>query len=625
MVRHQPTIGSASPRLEGCGGEILRARKSRLRRPPRRYRSANLKAGTLPHRAFHDGSEEAASMCVQTSSDDPSSRSARRGSRPTSARALVPLAAVAALALSACGSTSNGSGSGTSASTADATRWITTTPAPTGDLGTVGWNLLLEPAKLDPAESNNYGESVVLANLCESLQRLNPDFTISDGLATVRANADRTSLVYSIDPRARFWDGKPVTGEDASYSLQKAWRPFGMPTWNNYFDSVERIAATGERELTVTLRHPDLMFEQIMATSAGAVVEKAYAEPLGDRFGTPSTGTMCSGPFRFDSWKSGANLKISRNDDYWRGTTAKTREIDFSFLAGDATQTTALLSDSIKGMYNPPFTALRQLGDHGQVFYGESLLGFYLIPSRKPGPLQDPRIREALYLALDRKAVADTAFSGAARPAHSLLPPAVYQGIDPARDESNGGSEADIERARRLVEEAGSPREPIILAANTSITESMNQTLQALAEAGRAIGLNTQFKSITLGQYYSLFNEPDGWKAVDADAFGSQYNVPVADPLTLYRAWSRPDNYENYGGFRDPATSRLIDQAAREPDLERRNALLGEIDRSLFAQKPWIPIVDVANTLYLGPGVTGPPASFVDFFSPWAMELGSTR
>lgn len=507
---------------------------------------------------------------------------------------------------------------------ADASQWITSTPPAKGALDSVTWNLLLEPAKLDPAESANYGESVVLSNLCESLQTLNPDFSISDGMARLTANEDRTELVYTIDPKARFWDGKPVTGEDAAYSLTRVWKPTGVPYWSSYFSAVKSIEATGEREVTLTLRHADLLLEKLMATSAGAVVEKAHSKAH-PALGTPKSPPMCSGPYRFVSWKAGSSVTIERDDAYWRGVTAKTKKIVFSFLQGDATQTTALTGDAVQGMFQPPFTGLGRLKEHGNVYYGKTLLTFYLIPSKKPGPLQDVRIRKALFLALDRTAVAGTAFSGAALPARSLVPDTAYGGVTPARSEGTGGSAAELEQAKELVRQAGSPKQPIVLVAATGITESMNQTLQALVEAGKAIGLNMVFKPITLGQYYGMFGDPKGWQAVDGDGFGSQWNLPVADPLAQFHIWGAPDDASNYGGFTDQQAAELIGRARAASDAGARDRLMSQADRRLFDQLPWLPIVEVASTVYLNREVTGPPASFVNWYYPWAAHLGAAK
>lgn len=537
-------------------------------------------------------------------------------------RRIAPIAIISALvavslALSGCASPRATTGSVES-------KWVTTTTKASGPVDSVMWNLLLEPQSLDPANAMNYGENTVLGNLCESLLKQIPDFSIVAGLASLTANADRRVLTLDIDPAATFWDGSPVTGEDAAYSLTRMWRPKVTSAWIGYFSAVTAIEATGQRQVTITLAHADLLLEKILATTAGSVLKKSAAEAVGDRIGTADAPPVCSGPYRFGEWKQGSQLSIERNDSYWRGTKPLVREVVFTFLQGDATQTTALTGNAVQGMYNAPFTGLTQLAKGGQVVYGDSPLTFYVTPTRKAGPLQDARIRRALFLALDRSAVAKTAFAGAAVPARSLLSPSTYGTVTEAKSAGTGGSDEELAQARALVKEAGSPSDKIIIAAFTGITQSMNQTLQAMVEAGQKIGLNIEFSSITLAQYYGLFGDPNGWQGINADAFGLQDFVPVADPLALYTRWMTPDNGENYGGFANPELTAQIAAAAAQPDAAARTGELSALDAKLSEQMPWIPVVNVANVLYMGKSLTGPPASFVNFFTPWAAELGAT-
>ncbi|WP_194238552.1 ABC transporter substrate-binding protein [Streptomyces spongiae] len=504
--------------------------------------------------------------------------------------------------------------------------WATTTPRATGNLDTANWNLILEPTTLDPQQASNYGVNDVLSNMCESLQTLNPDFSISDGLASLKVENRGKRLVYSIDAKAHFWNGQPVTGADAAYSLTRAWHPSAQqaPIYNQYFAAVTAIKATGPREVTVDLQHPDLLFQKMMATFAGSVVEARYSKAHPD-FGKPSVPPMCSGPYTLKSWKTGSKLTLERNQDYWRGVTAKTRQVVFSFLQGDSSQTRALTGGAIQGMYQPPTSALSRLGEHGKVYYGKSLLSFYLVPTAKTGPLQDPRIRQALFLALNRTAVARTAFGGAAAASRSMLPADVYGPVKATKSDGTGGSPDEIAQAKRLVKEAGSPTTKIVLAGAPAISDSLTQSLQAIAEAARKIGLNATYKPVTLGQFYDLFSGPQGWRSTGSDAFGSQWNLPVADPQAQFSVWANPKDPTNYSQFTDGTASKLIRQAAAEGDTAKRDELLARADRRLFDRLPWVPVVDVANVLYLDNSVTGPPASFVNWYSPWAQQLGASK
>ena len=540
----------------------------------------------------------------------------------------VPLT-VAACGNGGTGSSGGGGGVSAKASSAatiaqDPSHWISTTPAATRDVASVNWNLLLEPQSLDPAQSNNYTNEVV-ANLCEGLQTLQPDFSVTTGLATFHA-AGGTRLVYDINPRARFWDGKPVTAQDAVFSLKRVIDGPGQAWWDPaYFSAVKSVTATGRLQVTVTLRRPDALFNELMATSAGAVQEAAFVNAHHGTVGTPKTGIMCSGPYRYVSWTSGEQIVIARNDSYWRGVTAKVKKLTFSFLQGDATESTALLGNAIQGMYNAPYTILKRLAQHGHLYYGKSLLEFLVTPTTKPGPLQNPLIRHALFMALNRAAVASSAFGGAAVAARTMLPPDAYAGVRSSASAGTGGSAAELAQARKLVRQAGSPKQQIILAMDPGITDSATATMEALAQAGHSIGLTTVFKSVTLGQYYGLFQGGNGWKPVNADGFAEQSYPPVADSLSEYQTLTSTKDPSNIGRWSDPAFNRLVAQASAEQNAGKRAALLARIDAIAYQQMPFIPIVDVSNTLYMGPGLTGAPAAFTDFFSPWAATLGASK
>ena len=94
----------------------------------------------------------------------------------------------------------------------------------------------------------------------------------------------------------------------------------------------------------------------------GVVVEKAFAESKGRKFGTPQGGTMCTGPYKVGSWKAGSTLNAVRNDDYWDAShKPKVAEIDFKGVPDDSSMTSGLLTGEIDGSYPQPLTTLDQL------------------------------------------------------------------------------------------------------------------------------------------------------------------------------------------------------------------------------------------------------------------------
>ena len=77
------------------------------------------------------------------------------------------------------------------------------------------------------------------------------------------------------------------------------------------------IDATGSDQVTIKLKQPDNWLLGELSQMPGIVLEKAYVESEGKAFGTPSGGTMCTGPFKLKSWRPGRDLTAVRNDAYW--------------------------------------------------------------------------------------------------------------------------------------------------------------------------------------------------------------------------------------------------------------------------------------------------------------------
>ncbi|MER6985077.1 ABC transporter substrate-binding protein, partial [Streptomyces carpinensis] len=291
-----------------------------------------------------------------------------------------------ALTLTACGTTALGGAQ----LAHTAANLATTTAAAAHGVDRITWNLPYEPQTLDPIRSFNYAENTALANMCESLMRLTPDLKIRPGLAEKAENPTPTRWVYTLRRDVRFWDGNPMTADDVAASLNRHLDPALGTWWSDYFQTVASIKATGRYRVTVDLKQPDVLFNQAMATAAGAVVEKSFLDKADRNLGSPTGGLMCTGPFEFASWKPGDSLRLTRNDHYWNSELkAKSRTLLFRFIADETTAVNALRSGEVDGQYFylPP-AGLSQLRDSraGSVTLGRSLTFWALLGAARSGP-----------------------------------------------------------------------------------------------------------------------------------------------------------------------------------------------------------------------------------------------
>lgn len=539
-------------------------------------------------------------------------------------RSLATLAALSAGCLAMAGCSSATGHGAASAASGDSSSTLTT-PAATKNLASLTWDLFYEPTSIDPAHSANYAENEVVANLCDSLLRQNPDLSISSGLASA-ANPDPTTWVYTIRPGATFWDGSPVTAGDVAYSLNRNLTPAVGSFFVNYYRNVTSITATGPLTVTVKLKQPDALFNQAMGTAAGAVVEKAYAVAKGTTLGSPTGGVMCSGPFRFVQWHAGEDLVIKRNDAYWdTAHRAKAAEVDFKFVGNAGTQANALLTGQIQGMYQAPIDSVDKLSasTSGKLYRGKGLVQTDLLVNKTNGPLADPRIRRALSEALDREAIAETLYQGTATPALRLVTPAAFGSAKAVYEAASTPikASADLEAAKKLVKDAGSPTAAITFAYPGGGSAAVDQFANYLQQAGKQIGLNVQLKPIPPQSYANIFFDPTVRKGVDL--FYSLWYPDFADAYDVYTNFRGGGSIYNYLGYSDANVNALLDAAGRTYDPVQRAKSVVKAESKILQDLPWIPVVDMDNLLYLNNQVTGAPASFVELYYPWAADVGA--
>jgi peptide/nickel transport system substrate-binding protein len=519
----------------------------------------------------------------------------------------------------------------------DEAKLLTTTPKAIGGLSTVSWNLFYEPTSVDPAHALDYTENEVVANLCDSLVRMNPNFTYSPGLATY-SNPNPTTWVYNIHPGVKFWDGQPLTGQDVAYSLNRNLDPSVGSYYSDYFQFVKSITQTGPLQVTVKLKQPDELFNQAMALAAGAITEKKFDQAHGKSVGTPSVGVMCSGPFKFVKWIPGSSLTIVRNNQYWNPSfRAKVSKIVFSFLGSDSAETNALTTGTVQGMYETPVSGASSLeASNGHLYLGKSLTQYMIQcvthPGRANDPINNAYVRQALSLAIDRGTVAKTIFNNMGLPpaSRTLMAEPVYPYAPSVFQKGRltlPPLAQNITKAKELVAKAGHPKTPIVVAYANDGPAYNVLFAQYLQAAGSKVGLNVKLDPMPTAQFNNLGFDQKLDSTVDV-ALSIWFNE-LPDPVQWYRMFvpypNGTFNVFNYGHYQNPVVTRDIGLADQTTDPTKRAELVVAAQRQIMHDLPWIPVVDLPNRLYMVKGLTGPTASEVQLWYPWAAVLGSTK
>lgn len=532
---------------------------------------------------------------------------------------------VLAVALSGCaaGGTDN---PGTDLGTTDL---AITTPAG-GELDLATWNLPFgEPASLDPIKAYNYPENTVVANLCEGLMQLQPDYSIAPNLAESVDNTDSSTWVYTIRQNVEFWDGAPMTTDDVMFSLGRHLDPNEGSYWaGDVVGNIDSIEKTGDWEITVSLKKPDATFNSYLATPIGNIVQEAHRVAAGESYGNPTGGVMCTGPYSVGNWNQGQTISLERNDNYWNtDKVAKTKQVDISFIVDAAAISNALSTGAIDGSYDVPLGSIANLesATTGSLILGQSLQIIAIIGTGN-GAFADPAVRTALMLATDREAIAATVFEGTAEASASLVPNNAWSYANDIYEEGRATltpTSVDIEAAKEALKKATTDLTQPISIVYPSERTYYADIISEISNGATAIGLTVVPEGVPSAQFGAFFSDAEARAGHDAFVTANYMDTP--DPLAFLRTIMGTTGGQNFNDYSSPEVDGLLADAGAATDDEDRAEIVNEIQDLAMAELPWIPIVDPSVRLFLNDRVTGVPASFVYLYYPWAADLGAAE
>ncbi len=471
--------------------------------------------------------------------------------------------------------------------------------------GTLHCSIGSEPTDLDPQIVTGIGEAKVIHALFEPLVSFDPQTLKPVPALAERWDVSPDGLLYTFHLRAdAVWsNSEPITAQDCVDSWRRMLTPTlaadyaylfylikGAEDFNKgrttAFSTVG-LAAPDARTFIVALVQPAPYFLQILLNSPWRPVHVRSIAAVGDAYrrGTPWTrvGRMVtSGPFMLKEWSPQNRLVVEKSPTYWDRGNVKLNSIVFypidnidaeerAFRAGQLHVTYSLSLAKI-ATYRREQPASLRIDDYVDTY-------FFRFNTRH-APLDDPRLRRALSLAIDRQLIAGKVLQGGQRPAATLVPPDM-PGYSPPPALAH-----DLDTARRLLAEAGYPGgkglAPIELLYNNS--EILRLVAEAIQEMWRR----------DLGVDVRLVNQE--YKVVFANRRTGNYQILLGDwigdyldPTTFLDLW-RSDAGNNHTGWGSREYDALMNQAATTVDVAARADLLRRAEQLMLEAAPIAPI-----------------------------------
>ena len=241
-------------------------------------------------------------------------------------------------------------------------------------------------------------------------------------------------------------DGSDLTAEDVKFSLDRARNSAAV---SYIVDFIEDVTVDDEYTVTVKTNAPYAPTLRNLAIPFAAIVPKAVVEANEDAFVLNPVG---SGPYCFVEWKQGDHVTLKAFDDYYAGKAA-TENLIMKVIPETSQRSIALETGEIDLAYDLAVNDIPKINDNDKLMVYEipSLSCWYVSLNMNKEPFNNPLVREALTMAIDRQTIIDTINAGSGQPADAIIAPAVFGYY------STGVPEYNPEKAKELLAEAGYP------------------------------------------------------------------------------------------------------------------------------------------------------------------------
>ncbi len=446
-----------------------------------------------------------------------------------------------------------------------------------------------EPVTFDPHLQDEKTTMSILGNLYEGLTAFDPDMRIEPALASSWENPDELRWRFHLRQGVRFHDGRKLSTDDVAFSIQRARRhPKSMVS--GFMVAVRNTQIIDETTIDIITDKPFPLLLRKLGFIA--IVPSDSPDEIQIPIGT--------GPYAFKSYTKGKELNLAAMKGYWRGTPTWPH-MRFVF-AGEATRRVQLLLDgsvdvaaSLTGEVLPRDSRASECMLRMRSGLAVTFLGLRV----NAPPLSDPRVRQAINLALDRRRLVRMGLADQAEPASQLVNPQIF-GYVP----SLSGTVQNLPEARRLLKEAGfSDGMDLDLECADGMERESVEIRSQLAD----VGIRVKLVTLTWKEMYGRLAEGR------VGFFLAGYACDSGDASDLYDATMHTrDTGKGYGesnfmGYSNPALDRLIEEANQTMDMLMRRDLLEQATKIAAADLPLIPLWSNRTVYGLRAGINWQP------------------
>lgn len=492
--------------------------------------------------------------------------------------------------LAGCGSTGAGNAANSSGNSGSGSKTLI--------FGRGGDTVSLDPANVTDGESFR-----VTRQIYDTLIDYKPgSFDLVPGLATDwQPSANGTKWTLHLRQGVKFQDGTPFNADAVVFNFNRWADPqnqFHKGDFEYYASMfggfkgspgaiIKDVKKIDDNTVEFDLAHPFAPFLPDLAMSTFAI---ASPKDIQDNNGDIKDHPVGTGPFEFVSWQPNDKITLKKNPDYWQKGLPHLDKVIYQVIQDNKARLNALQSGQLDVMdgLNPSDVSVVKSDANLQVLNRPSNNVGYLAFNVQKKPFDNPKVRQAINMVVDKQALIDAFYSGQAVPAATALPPTMW-----GNDNSIQSYPVDVAKAKQLLAEAGYPNgfstELWAMPVARPYMPQPEKIAAALQADMKQIGINAKVVSYDWATYLKKTANGDhtmallGWTGDNGDPDDFLYVLLDSDNAKAPA--------QNISFYKNPEVHKLLIAAQQETDQNKRAALYQKAEQIIHKDAPWVALV----------------------------------
>ena len=451
------------------------------------------------------------------------------------------------------------------------------------------------------------------------------DLSLTPATADSWKQVDDTTYLYTLRKDVTFGDGSPLTTDDVVASFAYHMDPKAGSQLAAFFSSVDSVTASGENEVTVKLKSPNVQYQYTPAHMAGFVFSKKQLEEFPEDIGTPDALPLGTGPYRLVEFTPADSVVLEARDDYW-GPKPVAKRIVFSAIPDRQTRLLAAQNGDIDGTFDLAISDVDQWKSLGNVdvITAPSLGIFMLTLDQSAPPFDDIHVRKAIAYSVDREGLVKALLKGNGEAATALNPPEMWAGImspDEARQfyATLPNYQFDLEKAKAELAQSKHPNGFEVTVPGSSADPYMINILQSVSENLKQIGITMKVQEVDHNQWLAGYFRHENL-GMQIMSYYPDFADAANYPYLFYASANAAQDGMNGSNFKNAEVDKALEIANQTSAPEERGEALKTLFKIVNEDAALVPIFWPASAMAINNKykLTGYNAFWYNI--PWAIR-----